>query len=91
MVPIAPTKLATASPSGMVTVPAANYSFVVKGIEIEGDDGHGVDVQFPWETKPGREHSKTLVVGPLYMDKFPVTNDDYAQFVRETVRPLDHR
>ena len=50
LVPITATRTASAPPAGMVAIPAAaNFSFVVRGIEIEGDDKHGVDVQYPWE------------------------------------------
>ena len=45
----------------MVSVPAAPcYPFGVKGIEIEGDDAHGVDVQFPWEEHPQRTRRRGL-------------------------------
>ena len=47
MVPIAPTARSSTPPQGMVAIPPANFSFVTVGIEIEGDDQHGVDIQFP--------------------------------------------
>ena len=50
LVPITATRTTSALPAGMVAIPAAaNFSFVVRGIEVEGDDAHGVDVQYPWE------------------------------------------
>ena len=56
-------------------VPAtANYSFAVASIQIEGDDAHGVDVQFPWEAHPQREHSHTMALASFHIDKFPATN-----------------
>ena len=70
LVPIAATSTASAPPAGMVAIPAAaNFSFVVRGIEIEGDDAHGVDVQYPWESHPRREHAHSLPVAAFYMDK----------------------
>ena len=50
LVPIPPSPPARKPPPGTVRIPAAAaYDFVTRGIEIEGDDAHGVDVQFPWE------------------------------------------
>ena len=60
------------------------WRFVVSGVEIEGDDQHGVDVQYPWEDHPTREHDHTLSVGPLYMDTYPVTNANYSAYVKAT-------
>mmetsp|Transcript_49726 Transcript_49726/g.146658 ORF Transcript_49726/g.146658 Transcript_49726/m.146658 type:complete len:432 (+) Transcript_49726:1159-2454(+) len=90
-VPIAPSPRAKAAPAGMVSVPAAaNFSFIAKGIEIEGDDAHGVDVQFAWEDHPQREHSRAMALPAFYMDKFPATNADYSAYLRATgYKPAD--
>jgi hypothetical protein len=70
-VEIAKTAPATAAPAGTVYVPQSkNYKFAVTGVMVEGDDAHGVDVQFPWETHPQREHSAMLSVGPFYIGTF---------------------
>jgi len=85
MVPIAFTAPATSAPAGMVYVPHAHsYVFSVQGVEIEGNDGTGVDVQFPWESFPSRHHQSTLEVGPFYMDKFPVTCGNYSHYLQAT-------
>jgi len=85
LVEIPKTSLAKAAPAGMVYVPwTDNFKFVVKGLEIEGTDGDGVDVQYPWEEHPRREHSKILTVGPFYMDKYPVTNAQYSAYLQAT-------
>lgn len=81
MVPITATKPAHSAPAGMVHVPKANFSFKVSGVEIEGDDGHGVDVQYPWEPHPNREHSHDMEVGPFFMDKYPVTCANYSAYL----------
>ena len=47
------TKPAAAAPAGMVAIPAGTFDFQVKGIEIEGSNEVGVDVQYPWEDSPG--------------------------------------
>ena len=49
IVEIKPTTPATATPPGMVKVPAGEFNFQVRGIEIEGGNDPGVDVQYPWE------------------------------------------
>ena len=85
IVPIALTPKATSPPKGTVYVPLAPaYRFVVSGLEIEGDDNHGVDVQFPWDEHSHRSHDHTLSVGPFYMDATPVTNARYAEYVAAT-------
>ena len=84
-VAIPATVLATMAPAGTVHVPKnAAWKFVVNGVEIEGDDGHGVDVQYEWEAHPMREHSKTLAVGPFYIDQYPVTTTNYSTYLKAT-------
>ena len=53
MVEIEPTKPAVHCGSGMVMIPGGDYSFQVHGIEIEGGNDSGVDVQYPGETRLG--------------------------------------
>jgi len=90
MVDIPKTKAASAAPAGMVPVPKNQFQFVTKGVMIEGDDAHGVDIQYPWEDKPGREHSHTIELGPFYIDKYPVTNANYSAYLKATgFKPLD--
>ena len=47
------TREAKTCPAGMVEIPGGAFDFVVSGIEIEGKDAVGVDVQYPWEESPG--------------------------------------
>ncbi len=84
MTPIAPTKPAAEAPAGMVRIPGGTFVFKVSGTEIEGGDDPGVDVQYPWEDSPRRYHEKTMQVAPFYMDKFPVTNAQFKQFLDTT-------
>ncbi len=84
MVEIAPTKASTAVPEGMVSVPGGDYVFKVEGIEIEGVDWIGVDVQYPWEDMPRRFHEQRMRVKPFYMDKYPVTNAEFKKFLDAT-------
>jgi formylglycine-generating enzyme required for sulfatase activity len=79
------TEVAAKAPAGTVYVPKnEQWNFSVSGVEIEGDDAHGVDVQYPWESHPQREHSHTMSVGPFYMDRFPVTALNYSAFLEDT-------
>jgi iron(II)-dependent oxidoreductase len=83
IVPIERANGAAQPPDGMVRIPAvAAYRFDVHGIEIEGGDDIGVDVQFPWEDSPRRYHSQTMSIQPFYMDKYPVTNRQFAGFLK---------
>jgi formylglycine-generating enzyme required for sulfatase activity len=91
LVPILPSPRAAAAPPGMVSVPAAPcYPFSVKGIEIEGDDAHGVDVQFPWEEHPQRTHRANLSIPKFFIDKHPATNANYSAYLAATgYKPRD--
>ncbi len=73
-VPIRPTKPVAAAPEGMIRIAGGPYSFRVQGIEVEGSDDIGVDVQMPWEDSPRRFHQHQMNLKPYYIDKFPVTN-----------------
>ena len=84
MVPIAASKPATTEAQGMVRVPGGDYVFKVEGVEIEGADWVGLDVQYPWEEAPRRFHEQRLQIKPFYMDKFPVANADFKRFLDAT-------
>jgi iron(II)-dependent oxidoreductase len=90
LVEVASTKPASGSPPGMVKIPEADFLFDVKGIEIEGFNDIGVDLQFPWEDSPRRYHQHTLHVKSFWIDKFPVTNAEFKKFLDATnYRPKD--
>jgi len=92
MVDLGKTVTPTEPPEGMVYVPKAMFSYECRGIEIEGDDEHGVDVQMPWEARPQRNHAKNMTVGPFYMDRAPVTNVRYFAYLGATgYAPSDRR
>ena len=65
-------------------VAAGDYVFKVEGIEIEGFNDAGVDVQYPWEDIPRRYHEHKMHISAFYMDKYPVTNADFKKFVDAT-------
>ena len=81
---IAGTTTPVSAPSGMVKIPAANFRFRVKGIEIEGANDVGVDFQYPWENSPRRFHDHTLQIKSFWIDKYPVTNAEYKKFLDST-------
>src|SRR5665213_3137 len=82
--PIQVTKAVETAPTGMVRIPGGPYEFIVSGIEIEGGDSIGVDVQYPWEDSPRRHHVHHLSIAPFYMDRYPVTNARFKDFVDAT-------
>lgn len=84
IVEIAPTKPAASAPQGMVRVPEADYDFQVRGIEIEGGNDPGVDVQYPWEESPRRSHHHRLHIAVFYVDRTPVTNAEFKRFLDAT-------
>jgi len=81
MTGIAPTRPPAASPAGMVAIPAGDFDFQVTGIEIEGFNWIGLDVQYPWEDAPRREHHHRLAIKPFYIDRYPVTNAEFKKFM----------
>lgn len=84
IVTIPATAPASSAPPGMIFIPGGSYLFRVRGIEIEGGDDVGVDVQYPWEDAPRRFHEHRLVVRPFYIDKYPVTNAEFRNFLQAT-------
>jgi len=84
IVPIQATKAASSAPAGMVKVPEADFLFKVSGIEIEGYNDIGVDVQYPWENSPRRFHEHLMHVTSFYIDKYPVTNAEFKKFIDST-------
>ena len=68
----------------MIRIDGGDYLFVVQGIEIEGSNDIGVDVQYPWENSPRRFHEHTLQIKPFYIDKYPVTNAEFKRFMDAT-------
>ncbi len=84
MVEIPTTSAAQTPPDGMVRIPGGDYEFQVSGIEIEGGNDPGVDVQYPWEDSPRRFHRHRLQVHSFYMDRTPVTNAEFARFLKAT-------
>ncbi|HWT66366.1 MAG TPA: hypothetical protein VN151_09645, partial [Terracidiphilus sp.] len=49
LVSIASAKAPNGTPDNMIKIPAADYVFRVNGIEIEGMNDEGVDLQYSWE------------------------------------------
>jgi iron(II)-dependent oxidoreductase len=84
IVPIAPTKPPSGSPADMVKIPEAEFRFRVQGIEIEGFDDIGVDVQYDWEDSPRRFHDHPMHVKSFWIDKYPVTNAQFKKFIEAT-------
>ena len=84
IVPISATKIVSPAPAGMIKIPEADFLFKVSGIEIEGSNDAGVDVQYPWEDSPRRFHEHLMHVNSFYVDKYPVTNADFKKFLDAT-------
>ena len=92
LVEIKPTELAMSAPQGMVKIPGGDFDFKVEGIEIEGHNDIGVDVQYPWENSARRFHEHRIAVKSFFIDKYPVTNSDFKKFLDAAhYRPADAR
>lgn len=77
-------------PGDMLLVPAADYVFRVVGIEIEGMNDEGVDVQYPWEPSGRRYHAQKIHIPQFRIDRYPVSNAEFKQFLTATsYRPAD--
>jgi iron(II)-dependent oxidoreductase len=81
IVPIEASKPATDAPEGMVKIPQGEFLFKISGIEVEGFNDIGVDVQYPWEDTPRRFHEHRMQVKSFYIDKYPVTNAEFKKFL----------
>ncbi len=84
MVDIPATKPAQSAPAGMVHIPGGDYDFQVRGIEIEGGNDPGVDVQYPWEDIARRNHRHRIHLSSFYIDRTPVTNAEFKRFLDAT-------
>ena len=84
IVDIAHTKAPPTSPDGMVKIPAGDFLFEVGGIEIEGFNDIGVDVQYPWEDSARRYHAHPMQMKAFWIDKYPVTNAQFKKFLDAT-------
>jgi formylglycine-generating enzyme required for sulfatase activity len=84
IVPIAATSAGSTAPSGMIKIPEADFLFKVSGIEIEGSNDIGVDVQYPWEGAPRRFHEHPMHIKSFYIDEYPVSNAEFKKFLDAT-------
>lgn len=84
IVSIAATKPPSGTPAEMIKIPAADFNFRVEGIEIEGHNDIGVDVQYPWEATPRRFHDHPMHTKAFWIDKYPVTNAQFKKFLDRT-------
>jgi formylglycine-generating enzyme required for sulfatase activity len=90
IVEISATKPVLSAPQGMIRIPETDFDFQVRGIEIEGGNDPGVDVQYPWEDVARRTHRHRVQVKTFYIDRTPVTNTEFKTFVDATrYRPKD--
>ncbi|KQV94631.1 SUMF1/EgtB/PvdO family nonheme iron enzyme [Pelomonas sp. Root1237] len=81
LVAIAPTPCVEKAPEGMVEIPAGEFDFAVGGVEVEGQTWAGLDVQYPWENSPRRQHRRRMDMPRFFMDRTPVTNAQFHAFV----------
>ncbi|MGZ3184939.1 MAG: SUMF1/EgtB/PvdO family nonheme iron enzyme [Telluria sp.] len=90
IVAIATTERAAQAPAGMVDIPAGAFTFEVTGIEVEGYTWAGMDFQYPWESVARRQHRHRMEMQRFFIDRTPVTNAQFKQFVDATsYRPQD--
>jgi iron(II)-dependent oxidoreductase len=87
---VAPTARIEKAPDGMVRIPRGEFIFKVNGIEIEGGNRIGLDVQYPWEDSPRRQHYHRMEIRAFFIDRYPVTNGEFKAFVDAThYQPAD--
>ena len=84
IVEIPATTKSQSPPDGMIRIPEGDYEFQVSGIEIEGGNDPGADVQYPWEDTARRFHRHRMHVHSFYIDRTPVTNAEFARFLDAT-------
>jgi len=75
----------------MIRVPEGDFVFRVNGIELEGMNDEGVDVQYPWEPSARRFHQTKLHINSFWIDTYPVTNAEFKKFIDAThYHPADN-
>jgi iron(II)-dependent oxidoreductase len=84
IVEIAPSAPAASEPEKMIRIEGGDYLFRVQGIEIEGSNDVGVDVQYAWEDSARRFHEHPMQIKPFFIDKYPVTNAEFKKFIDTT-------
>jgi gamma-glutamyl hercynylcysteine S-oxide synthase len=91
LVAIDSTEAAAKQPANMIHIPAvADFTFRLNGIEIEGMDDEGVDVQYSWEDSARRYHEHRMQIDAFWIDKYPVTNAEFKHFLDAThYQPAD--
>ena len=67
LVEIPATKPSASTPAGMVRIPEGDSDFQISGIEVEGGNDPGVDVQYPWENEARRFHRQLVHVHAFYL------------------------
>jgi formylglycine-generating enzyme required for sulfatase activity len=88
MVEIPGTVFPASAPEGMILIPAGKFAFESSGVMIEKNEG--VDVQYPWEDKPGLKHKQQLSMKSFYIDQTPVTCAEFKRFLEAShYRPED--
>lgn len=65
----------------MIRIPTGKFQFHVSGVEIEGDNWAGLDVQYPWESIGRRTHDHEMDIQSFLIDKYPVTNQEFKRFL----------
>lgn len=84
IVEIKPTLRAKRIPKGMIKIPGTKYVMKINGIEIEGGENPGVDVQMPGEEIARRHHRFVVDIPAFFIDKYPVTNKQFKKFIDAT-------
>jgi formylglycine-generating enzyme required for sulfatase activity len=84
MTAIAPAVNAGPMPASMLLIPATDFVFRVVGIEIEGMNDDGVDVQYPWESSARRYHAQKMHIPQFRIDRYPVSNAEFKEFLTAT-------
>ncbi|TFW29268.1 formylglycine-generating enzyme family protein [Duganella callida] len=84
LTPIAATRPVRTAPEGMVEIPAGQFDFSVRGLAIEGGNGVGVDVQYPWEADARRFHQHGMRIARFFIDRHPVSNARFKAFIDAT-------
>ena len=84
LVDIPPTRVIHSNLENMIRIEAADFLFKVEGIEIEGSNDVGVDVQYPWDDSARRFHEHRIHIKSFYIDKYPVTNAEFKKFIHAT-------